>query len=164
MTTLAEIFAYQQYACAAFTGGGFVSPVYGFSQGFDTYDVGAGGVFHQDSADRVFQAASVWLDRHLDRDFFLFLHTYQTHSPYACPPPYKVMFLNDDSLFGNVDLIQHLGGKENLFREIPEPERQNIIDLYDGEIRYTDEKLIGPLLSKLKETGLYDRTLDHFYQ
>ena len=62
-----------------------------------------------------FRLPRIGLDRHLDRDFFLFLHTYQTHSPYACPPPYKVMFLNDDSLFGNVDLIQHLGGKENLF-------------------------------------------------
>lgn len=159
MTTLAEAFAAQRYACAAFTGGGFVSPVYGFSQGFDTYDVTAGGVFHQDSAERVFQAASDWLDRFSDRDFFLFLHTYQTHSPYACPPPYKVMYLNDDSLFGHVDLLQHLGGKENIFRSLPELERHNIIDLYDGEIRYTDEKLIGPLLAKLKESGLYERTL-----
>jgi len=159
MMTLAEAFASEQYACAAFTGGGFVSPVYGFSQGFDTYDVGVGGVFHQDSAERVFQAASKWIDRHVERDFFLFLHTYQVHSPYACPPPYKVMYLNDESLFGNVDLIHHLGGKDSLYREIPELERQNIIDLYDGEIRYTDEKLVGPLLSKLKEMDLYDRTL-----
>jgi arylsulfatase A-like enzyme len=159
MPTLAEIFASQQYACAAFTGGGFVSPVFGFSRGFDTYDVGAGGVFHQDSAERVFQAASGWLDRFGERDFFLFLHTYQTHSPYACPPPYKVKYLNDDSLWGHVDLIQHLGGKENLFRELPELERQNIIDLYDGEISYTDDQLIRPLLAKLTETGLYDKTL-----
>ncbi|MBM3312400.1 MAG: hypothetical protein FJY80_12940, partial [Candidatus Aminicenantes bacterium] len=38
-------------------------------------------------------------------------------------------------------------------------ERQNIIDLYDGEIRYTDDALLGPLLDKLRSLGLYDRTL-----
>ncbi len=159
LVTLAEMFHSEGYSCAAFTGGGFVSPAYGFSKGFDTYDVSAGGVFHQDSADRVFRSVSKWIDRHVERRFFLFLHTYQPHSPYACPPPYKVMYLDDDSLFGHADLFNHLGGKENLYRPLPEAERRNLIDLYDGEIRYVDDRLIAPLLAQLKTQGLYDRTL-----
>lgn len=159
LITLADIFRKNQFMCAAFTGGGFVSAAYGFSKGFDSYNEGVGGVFHQNSAERVFRAVSDWIDRQLERDFFLFIHTYQPHSPYACPPPYKVMFLNEHSQFGHVDLIQHIGGKEGIFRPLPDAERQNIVDLYDGEIRYTDEKLIGPLINKLKSTGLYDRTL-----
>lgn len=159
LITLADIFRENQFMCAAFTGGGFVSSAYGFSKGFDSYNEGVGGVFHQDSAERVFRAASNWIDRHVERDFFLFLHTYQPHSPYACPPPYKVMFLNDQSKFGHVDLIQHLGGRQGIFKPLPTDERQNIIDLYDGEIRFTDEKLIGPLIEKLKSIGIYDRCL-----
>ncbi len=159
LVTLAELFYARGFACAAFTGGGFVSPAYGFAKGFESYDVGVGGVFHQDSARRVAGAALDWIDRHSDRNSFLFIHTYQPHSPYACPPPHKVMFLDDDSLFGHADLFNLLGGKENLYRPLPDAERQNLIDLYDGEVRYVDDLLIGPLVSHLKDRGLYDRAL-----
>ncbi len=158
LLTLAEKFRGHGYSCVAFTGGGFVSSAYGFAKGFDIYDEGSGGVFQRDSAARLSRAVSEWLDKNKERKFFLFLHTYQTHSPYECPPPYKVMFLNDDSLFGSADLFNHLGGKENLYRSLPPAERQNLIDLYDGEIRYVDDRFIGPLVSQLKSLGLYDRT------
>jgi len=52
-----------------------------------------------------------------------------------------------------------LGGPKNIFKKIPEPEIRNIIGLYDGEIRYTDEKLIGQLVNKLKQLGLYQQTM-----
>ncbi|MBN2246819.1 MAG: sulfatase [Candidatus Aminicenantes bacterium] len=157
--TLAEILRENSYKTTAFTGGGFVSAVYGFSKGFDSYYEGEGGVFHQDSAERIFSVVSQWIDRSEDQAFFLFIHTYQPHSPYACPPPYKFMFLDDDAKLGHVDLIQHLGGNDCLYKELPDEERRNIIALYDGEIRYTDELLIAPLITKLKEAGLYERTL-----
>ena len=157
--TLAEVLRSNHFSTGAFTGGGFVSSAYGFSKGFDSYNEGVGGVFHQDSAERVFTAVSDWLGRHVNRDFFLFIHTYQPHSPYACPFPYKVMFLDEKAKVGNIDLINHLGGKSNIFKNLPDDERRNIIGLYDGEIRYTDEKLIGPLIARLKDLGLYDSTL-----
>jgi arylsulfatase A-like enzyme len=157
--TLAEKLRENFYKTTAFTGGGFVSSVYGFSKGFDSYYEGEGGIFHQDSAERVFSVVSQWIDRSKGQDFFLFVHTYQPHSPYACPPPYKFMFLDDDAKWGHIDLIQHLGGNDCLYKELPDEERRNIIALYDGEIRYTDEMLIAPLIDKLKETGLYERTL-----
>jgi arylsulfatase A-like enzyme len=69
------------------------------------------------------------------------------------------MFLNDQSKFGHVDLYSYLGGKNSIFRPLSDSVRRNIIDLYDGEIRYTDEKLIGPLIKQLKARGLYDRTM-----
>jgi len=53
----------------------------------------------------------------------------------------------------------YLGGRPNLFKPLPEGERRNIVDLYDGEVRYTDEALIGPLIHKLKQLDLYDNTL-----
>lgn len=157
--TLAEKMRENSYKTTAFTGGGFVSAVYGFSKGFDSYYEGEGGVFHQDSAAKVFSVVSPWIDRSRDQDFFLFIHTYQPHSPYACPPPYKFMFLDDDAKWGHIDLIQHLGGNECLYKALPDEEKRNIIALYDAEIRYTDEALIAPLVDKLKKTGLYDRTM-----
>jgi arylsulfatase A-like enzyme len=159
ITTLAELLRTRGYLCSAFTGGGFLSSIYGFSKGFSSYQEGEGGVFHQDSAGRVYASVSEWLERNWNRDFFLFIHTYQPHSPYACPPPYKVMFLEEDAQFGHVDLLGHLGGKSEIFRPLPEPERKNIIALYDGEIRYTDECLIGPLIEKLKQLEIYEDAL-----
>lgn len=157
--TLADILRQNHFFCSAFTGGGFVSSVYGFSKGFDTYDEGMGGVFHQDSAERVYGAVSGWLDRNRGKNFFLFIHTYQPHDPYACPYPYKTMFLDEDAKWRHINFLGYLGGKKAIFKNLSEEERQNAIGLYDGEIRYTDEKLIGPLVEKLKEMALYDQTM-----
>jgi len=160
LITLADVLRQHHYFCSAFVGGGFVSAAYGFSKGFDTYSEGAGGVFSQSSAELLYDNVSEWLDQNAkDRNFFLFLHTYQPHDPYACPEPYKSMFLPEDAKWRHINLLGYLDGKPNIFKKLSEAERQNVISLYDAEIRYTDEKLIGPLIQKLKDTGLYDKTL-----
>jgi arylsulfatase A-like enzyme len=159
LITLADILRKNEFFCSAFTGGGFVSPLYGFSKGFDIYYKGEGGVYYQDSARLVSNIVSQWLDRNRDKNFFLFIHTYQPHNPYACPPPYKTMFLEEGARWRTLDLIGHLGGKAGIFRKLSEEERENVVGLYDGEIRYTDDRLIKPLLDKLKEMNLYDQTM-----
>ena len=159
MLTLADLLRKNHFFCSAFTGGGFVSASYGFSKGFDSYYEGEGGVYNQDSAERVFRVASEWLDRNEDKNFFLFIHTYQTHNPYACPYPYKTMFVNQQARWRHIDLIGYLGGQGGIFNCLPDEERKNIVDLYDGEIRYTDEKLVGALVEKLKDMNIYDETM-----
>lgn len=159
LVTLADVLRQHGLYCAAFTGGGFVSSIYGFSKGFDTYSEDAGNVFSQDSAEHLFRLVSEWLDSHKDKGFFLFLHTYQPHNPYDCPYPYKTMFLEEEAKWRHLDLMNFLGGKQGIFKALSEEERQNVIGLYDGEIRYTDEELIGPLIDKLKKIGIYDQTM-----
>jgi arylsulfatase A-like enzyme len=158
--TLADLLRQNHFFCTAFTGGGFVSSVYGFSKGFDMYQEGEGGVHRQDAAGHLSGLVSEWLDAHSqDKNFFLFVHTYQPHDPYACPEPFKNMFLSKDAKWGHINLMGYLGGRSNLFKPLPDADRQNIVDLYDGEVRYTDEALIGPLIQKLKHMDLYDSTL-----
>lgn len=156
--TLADILRMNQFYCAGLTGGGFVSAQYGFSKGFNSYS-DEGGILRQDSAAHLFHSALRWLEREKDKGFFLFLHTFQPHSPYACPSPYRSTFLAEDARWQHIDLISYLGGMPGIYRELPENDRRNIVDLYDGEIFYTDETLIGPLIAALKDMGLYDRTL-----
>lgn len=158
LMTLADILRTSQFYCAALTGGGFVSAKYGFSKGFNSYS-DEGGVLRQDSAEHLFQAADRWLEREKDKGFFLFLHTFQPHSPYACPYPYKTMFLEENPRWRHLDLMGFLGGVKGIFQKLTETDRRNIVGLYDGEIRYTDEEMIGPLIEDLKNTGLYDRTM-----
>jgi len=159
METLADALRTRGLQCAAFTGGGFVSSVYGFSKGFASYSDDAGGVFRQDSAGHLLRLAAQWLQSQKDRSFFLFLHTYQPHNPYACPYPYKTLFVEKGAEWRHIDLLGHLGGRAGIFRPLPEAQRRNAVALYDGEIRYTDEALVGPLLEKLKDLGIYDQAM-----
>jgi arylsulfatase A-like enzyme len=159
LLTLADILRQNDFFCSAFTGGGLVSSDYGFSKGFDTYQEAEGGVLNKDSAEQVFRVVSEWLDKNKDKNFFLFIHTYQPHGPYSCPSPFDTMFLGKDPIWRALDLLEYLGGQEGIFKQLPENERQNVIGLYDGEIRYTDEMLIKPLIEKLKKMNLYDQTM-----
>jgi len=159
LLTLADILRQNDFFCSAFTGGGLVSSDYGFSKGFDTYQEGEGGVHNKNSAEQVFWVVSEWLDQNKDKNFFLFIHTYQPHGPYSCPSPFDTMFLGKDPIWRELDLLGYLGGKKGIFKQLSENERQNVIGLYDGEIRYTDEMLIKPLIEKLKKMNLYDQTM-----
>jgi arylsulfatase A-like enzyme len=157
--TLADVLRAQGFMTSAFTDGGFLSRVYGFSKGFDYYEERKDGVLLHNSAELIRRQAGEWLEANRDKNFFLFLHTYQPHDPYACPHPYSTMFLEDDPVWRSLNLMGYLGGYAGIYRELAEKERQNIIGLYDGEVRYTDEALVGPLIAKLKELDLYDSAL-----
>ncbi len=159
LITLAEILRQSHFFCQAFTGSGFVSSSYGFSRGFDEYHGYEGHIIHEDSAERTASAVLDWLEENSNKDFFLFIHTYQTHTPYACPSPYNAAFLEESARWTDLDVMEYLGGKPGIFKTVPDEERRNIIDLYDGEILYLDEKLIRPLTTRLRELGIYDETL-----
>ncbi len=159
LTTLAEILAGRGYLTWAITGGGFLNAKFGLAKGFDFYSESEGDIDNTNSAELVARAALGWLDGHANRPFFLFLHTYQIHPPYRPPAPYNREYLDRDARWTDLNIREYLGGNCAVFRPLPDAERRNAVALYDGEIRYTDEALIGPLVAKLKSLGLYDRTL-----
>jgi arylsulfatase A-like enzyme len=159
LVTLADLLRQEGFACSAFTGGGFVNSVYGFSKGFDSYGQSSRGIRQKDSAEWICASVLDWIDDHRDRDFFLFIHTYQPHNPFSSPPPFNSFFLDEDDRWDEIDMLEYVGGKKGIFKKLPDRERRNIVNLYDGEIRYTDAKLIGPLMERLKELGIYDSSL-----
>ncbi len=159
LITLADVLRQNNFFCSAFTGGGYVSSVYGFSKGFNLYKETLQAIWLQDSVEWVCQNVTRWLDRNKDKNFFLFIHTYQPHNPYSSPDPYSTMFLDENAKWKRLNFVGYLGGKKGVFRVLSEEERKNIISLYDAEIRYTDEELIKPLLEKLKEMELFDQTM-----
>lgn len=159
LVTVAELMRVNDFFCSAFTGGGFVSSVFGFADGFDTYYERTDEVLLDKAAELCFRDVARWIDHNKNKDFFLFIHTYQPHDPYACPHPYKSMFLSEDAEWSHINLTGYLGGKNAIFRELSDEQRRNIIDLYDAEIRYTDDSLIGPLIQKLKELSLFDQAM-----
>lgn len=154
--TLAESLHRLNYVNAAFTGGGYVSGLYGFSRGFDSYNV-RGTVLDRDSAARIGRDAAGWIRANRDKEFFLFLHTYQIHNPYYTPEPYNEAFLSPGDPLKDINM----GHYNHEWRYKPEPEawRRNVMALYDAEILYTDAALVELVIQTLKELGLYDRTL-----
>ncbi|MFC2164697.1 sulfatase [Acidobacteriota bacterium] len=156
--TLADFLRSKGYFNSAITGGGYVSGIFGLNKGFDSYHV-RGQLNDSDSAEKATQGVLDFIERNKDRNFFFFLHSYQIHSPYFPPPPYDEMFLAEDAEWKKVNLGELRLNHQHRFKPLSDKQRQNIIDLYDGEIRYTDEKLISPIINKLKSLNLYDDTM-----
>ena len=161
LPSLASFLKEKGYITHAFTGGGYVSSIFGFTKGFDAYDEPEGGrkaPLVNNEAEKLYEYTSEWLGRNKDKPFFLFLHTFQTHGPYDCPAPWNEFFLKPEHLWKKLPLRNFLikNGEDYNFSQ---QEHENIVALYDGEIRYTDETLIKPLVTRLKELDIYDDTL-----
>ena len=151
--TLAELLREGGYRTAAFTDGVQMHPVFGFNQGFDIYD----GKRRVGIA-RILPKVKKWLNKNKSDRFFLFIHCYDIHSPYAPPPPYNTIF-HDFTYTGNLIPNQKTFkaiSKNGL--EVTDEDIRHFIALYDGGIRYTDKK-IGEFLSFLQDSGLENKSL-----
>jgi arylsulfatase A-like enzyme len=125
---------------AGVTEDGWLGIRHGFGRGFDVYEENKSPhiMSPEGQVDLTFGRAADWLERHRQKRFFLFLHTFQVHSPYAPPPRYA-------------DLFAEPGADAK-------PSHERWKDDYDREIRYTDDEL-RRLVARLDELGLSDRTV-----
>lgn len=134
--SLAELLRAAGYRTGAVTEGGYVNASVGFARGFGSFTefmrLSREG-FPAGMVAETFGNGARWIAREQDRPWFLFLHTYQVHEPYQPPPGYAERVVQQSGPF--------------------KPS-----DLYDGEIRYTDEKL-ADLLAFLDTSGLAEKTL-----
>lgn len=90
--TLAESFQSAGYQTGAVVGAVVLDARYGLNQGFDSYDdrisethPATGLHFAERPASTVTDAATQWLDTLDDDPFFLWVHYFDPHSPYAPP-------------------------------------------------------------------------------
>ncbi|MBW2399029.1 MAG: sulfatase [Deltaproteobacteria bacterium] len=161
IATLAEILAADGFATTAFTDGLLVDGRYGFDRGFDDYR----DLNHDESERNGFRkfrdAVHAWISEHSSRDFFLFLHTYDTHSPYVAPEPFRSRFAGTppgrerpSGSLVHASMFQIHGA----MRLHQYPTLQDLIDVYDGGIAYVDHE-IGALFARLKREGLWDQAL-----
>ncbi len=136
---LAERLRRAGYLTRAYTEDGGVWAYAGFARGFSAYAERRSPDFvYRGEVDAVFADATRWVDAHRDRTFFLFLHTYQVHSPYAPPEGYRA-----------------------LFKDIPPIEAPGLQEFalqYDQEARYTDDH-IGPFLAHLADLGVTEHSV-----
>ena len=149
ITTLAERLRAAGYLTAAFTEDGPMAHARGFGRGFDVYGENQSPdlVEPEGHVAATFAQARRWLERNGGRPFFLFLHTFQVHSPYAPLPAYRDRFVGDGSRW------IHLGPEQQSFRGAAE---RNAAD-YDREIRFVDDEL-SALVDWMQAQGLFANT------
>lgn len=159
--TLAEVLKGRGFATSAFTDGVLVDGKFGFGQGFDAYRDERDPDYEKNGFRRYGIALHQWIRDHANDDFFLFVHTYDTHSPYAPPEPFRSRFAGapsgGDLPQGSTVLLAFLGVHRIQmglrFRTLPE-----LVDVYDGCIAFVDHEL-GKLFQVLRETGRWEEAL-----
>jgi arylsulfatase A-like enzyme len=137
LDTLPEILKDAGFNTGIITPNPWITPEFGFDQGFDQYHVHL-----RENAEFITREAKEMLEN-LSKDgkpFFAVIHYLDPHDPYRPPAPYSEMFT----------------GK--IPRDFEYNERMNrFMNQYDGEIRYMDFH-IGDLFSWMKEKNIYDGT------
>lgn len=146
--TLAELLAIDGWATAAVTEDAMLNARSGFSRGFDDYREFSGSSKWESAgmARQGVDAALGWLEKHADERFFLFLHTYQVHSPYLPPKEFDV--------FSRSELEVPEGVDPASWRASAEEDRRR----YSGEALYLDS-LIKKLMDGLVRLGLDPSTI-----
>jgi arylsulfatase A-like enzyme len=159
--TLAMMLLKKGYSTAGIINAPFLRPEYKLDRGFEHYDYKppfAGRIAGGTTAD-----ALAWIDEHIDEHFFIFVHYFDPHEPYAPPEPYDTKFCPDYSgeLSAPFSLSFFPRARATDFetmKTVSEADWNYIRALYDGEICYADQA-IGDLIAGIDERGLTDNTL-----
>ena len=148
--TLAERLRAAGYRTAAFIGNqGYLAPIFGLAQGFETYRTRNLG-----SVDDLTRVLIAWLERR-ERPAFVLVNVIDAHEPYEPPPPYDRMFPG----YLERPLPQHPQDELQVRGRLPPPDEiAHYVGRYDGEIRHIDDRL-GDVFAALKRLGRYDDAL-----
>ena len=163
--SVVESISQSGYATAAFTEGGYLSRYFGFDLGFSEYYEGKGkvGIQLNNSPDahyvggieKTFQMAQEWLSENRHEKFFLFIHTYEPHSPYTRRTFTEGLDAGKIGRnFFNEQIFQVRQGKMILSK----PDINYLEGLYDGGILESDRH-VGSFMTFLEQIGVRDRTL-----
>jgi arylsulfatase len=136
------------YTTAAFVSANPVKSYTGLDAGFDLYDQPLSGEGKKKRrGDLTNQAVLKWLDSQLSEPFFLWVHYFDPHRPYAPPKPFDTAFADSP------ELQEFLKSRPAI--DTGRPAVSKVHNMYDGEILYVDTE-IKRLLQALKDKQLYD--------
>jgi len=165
----------QGYYNISFTGAAYMSAEFGFYRDFDRYNE----IINQMKDIRIqakaengnrlvkdigFKYIYDWLEKNQDSSpFFMLIHTYATHSPYAAPQKYDRFFRQDLQtklpLTIPIETLRGYNKDKSLNRNtFPEDDLRRIINSYDRGIRWVDDELSN-LYSLLEQLNLLDKTI-----
>ncbi len=136
---IGEILQLYDYQTACVTAGGYLRERTGVLRGCQTYEtpVDWGSLFH------TAPAALDWLDkRDAQAPFFLFLHSYDTHSPYLKPTPFGLAHADADYRGPAEQVLRDKQGSLLLFDGVyyPKSPLRSLVDLRLPRLRGAEER------------------------
>jgi len=148
------------YQTAAFALTPHMQRRFNFDQGFDMYDDNMPTPDRpsqmslpefRETAHKIRKRALAWFGSRYDpgRPYFMYLHYGDVHAPYSPPHPYDTLF----SITGND--VERVSTRR---KDLSELDRRFFMELYDAEIRYTDDS-IEELFQELSAKGLLENTI-----
>jgi arylsulfatase A-like enzyme len=157
-----------------------LSPIFGFSKGFDKYIncnkfKSIDELLQNISGQNIFDSFSGWFTkRNSKKPYFAFLHMWDVHFAYCPPELYNRLFDQNDNVISisNDDpstkkiFLEATLEDSNQTRPLLDEEKIKIniqeckqrMALYDGEIRWTDQ-IIGKIIKLLEHSGSIDDTM-----
>jgi arylsulfatase A-like enzyme len=146
LNTLAELLKSNGYKTIALMDHPGITPELKYDQGFDVFvklfEKGNFGRWDRTEPNFVLNEFSQQLDAAKGSRMFLYLHLVYPHLPYWPAAPYDKMFGEGFRTRGQLPLKK---------------ERQGNVNMYDGEIRQTDD-MIGKIMDELRRRHLNDET------
>lgn len=150
-----------RYPVISYNGGVFIAAKYGFYKGFDFYKT----IMFPPPSDVLFKAAVRYLETTKFPRLFAFLHTYQTHAPYnlhgSLPHSERMRKKGIETAvkdFFRVLPNRMLGGTPFIYKPLDDSMRENIVNVYDGDVEFLDH-WFGYFLKELKRMGIYERSM-----
>jgi len=166
---MAEYFSEYGYTTGGVVSSWILLGKLGFSKGYDYYDetflcreviadktILASTEYNTKKAADTTDSAISIIDSISKQPFFLFVHYMDPHSTYNPPLPFRNRYIDPNyhgPFTGEMNCWTDLINQKPSSSDI-----QNMIDLYDGEIAYTDFH-IGRLMNHLKKKGIYENTM-----
>lgn len=154
--TLAEIFQESGYRTAAVISHKMIGSSRGFAAGFEIYDEDDARGHSYTSTPGVTAKARALLERFSvdDKPFFLFVHYFDPHYNFEPRPEFGFQ----PERAGRLDGSETIADLREMMDTLDEEEIRFLFDLYDGEIRFTDNG-IAALMKAVRDLDLYDQTL-----
>ncbi len=151
MPTIATILKAAGYFTVGIANCFWIGPELGFDIGFDKFLYSEQG--YRNAEESVNSLITELESNDSDQPYFAMLHLYDVHAPYDPPPYYwRLWALNNSTQRPYWDVDQAT-------KTLHDPEnRQNYINLYDGEIRFVNDQL-DSLSNWLRETGRAGNTI-----
>ncbi|MBN2346478.1 MAG: sulfatase-like hydrolase/transferase [Candidatus Aminicenantes bacterium] len=146
-----------RFVTFGYHGGMVMNGKWGFSRGFDFYkELPQATPLYPRGGESLFRKAVETLRQARFPDFFLFLHTYQLHSPYT-PPGEFLRRLDPAPRHARLDAVNYnLPAKTYL--PVDDEHRRTLKKLYQAEILAFD-RFFGDFMDGLRKLKIYDSSL-----
>jgi arylsulfatase A-like enzyme len=174
--TLAEAFREAGFRTALFSENPFLSPVTGFDQGFEKFemldvvaeDENASGKRHDptrripSTTRAMIEQQKAWIESLAGERWFGYMHVLRPHNPYVAPDPYLSRYVDPGAPPSGASPIhfEHELLSAYLYDKVlPDEEAVRYLEgLFHGNLSYIDA-LVGEFMAWLEERDILDDTL-----